>query len=142
MELEDIFLAKFADITPDGLFTVVGGGVNRIEAGGFPWAWGLMFLLVRIRMTADEARKQHVTAVERESPGGKVESIGIDLGTTQLPAATTPDLGPDGKVGIVISVCLTNLIFPEPGVYGYRFKLDGQIIGVATLLVTPPRSEE
>jgi len=35
MELEDIFLAKFADITPHGLFTVVGG-VNRLNTEGFP----------------------------------------------------------------------------------------------------------
>jgi hypothetical protein len=136
MELEDIFLAKFADITPDGLFTVVGGGVNKIQAGEFPWAWGLLFLLVRIRLTTQEATGEHKTAVERETPSGQVEPIGPEAPMPRMtPGAES---GPDGKLGISFSVCLVNLLFPEPGVYKYRFKIDGREIGTADLLVTGP----
>jgi hypothetical protein len=136
MQLEDIFLAKFAELTPDGLFTVVGGGVNRINAGGFPWAWGFLFLLVRIRLTTEEAQAQHVTAVERETPDGQIEPIGPE--SPMMPLPPTADIGPDGRVGLTFTLCLVNLVFPEAGVYKYHFKIDGQEVGVAELLVVGP----
>lgn len=136
MELEDTFLAKFAEITPDGLFTVVGGGVNKIQAGEFPWAWGLLFLLVRIRLTPQEATGEHTTAVERETPSGQIEPIGMESPMMRMPPVA--ELGPDGKLGLSFSVCLVNLLFPEPGVYKYRFRIDGQVISAAELLVAGP----
>jgi hypothetical protein len=88
MQLEDIFLARYAELTPDGLFTVVGGGVNRINASGFPWSWGFLFLLARVRLTAEEAKGQHRTAVEREAP--------------------------DRRVSLSFNFCLVNLVFRRP----------------------------
>lgn len=64
MQLDDIFLAKFAELGPDGLFTVVGGGVARINVGESPWSWGFLYLLARIRLTTEEAQARHVTNVE------------------------------------------------------------------------------
>jgi hypothetical protein len=140
MKLEDIFFARYAEIGPDGLFTTVGGGVNKIRAGGFPWSWGVLFLLVRIRLTREEAQGQHMTAVERETPNGQVEPIGAE--SPMLPVPPWADLGPDGRLSLAFNVCLMNLIFPEAGVYSYRFKIDGQEIGVAQLLVEGPAQGE
>src|SRR5262245_12456575 len=120
MKLEDIFFARFAELGPDGLFTAIGGGLNRINAGGFPWTWGLLFLVVRIRLTTEEAQGQHTTAVERETPNGQIEPIEPESPMMTMPA--TADVGPDGRVGLTFIVCLVNLAFPESGVYKYRFK--------------------
>jgi hypothetical protein len=140
MELESIFFARYAEIGPDGMFTAAGGGVNRINAGGFPWSWGFLFLLVRVRLTIEEGQGQHMTAVEREYPSGQVEPIGAE--SPMMPVPPTADLGPDGRVGITFNVCLTSLFFPQAGVYKYRFKIDGQEIGVAELLVAGPLQGE
>jgi hypothetical protein len=140
MELEDIFLARYAEITADGHFTVVGGGVNKIHAANFPWSWGFLFLLVRIRLTKEEALLEHTTNVERETPNGQVEAIGPQ--SPMLPLTSTAELGPDGNVGLSFNVCLVSLQFPEPGVYKYRFKIDGRDIGVAMLLVSGPAPGE
>jgi hypothetical protein len=140
MQLEDVFLAKFAELTPDGLFTVVGGGVNRINAGGFPWSWGFLFLVVRIRLTSEEAQAEHVTVVEREAPDGQIEPIGEESPMVHL--ASTAETGPDNRYVLNFNVCLVNLVFPEAGVYKYRFKIDGQPIGVAELLVIGPSQGE
>jgi hypothetical protein len=140
MKLEDIFLARFAELGPDGLFTVVGGGMDRINVGGFPWSWGFLFLVVRIRLTTEEAQTEHRTAVERETPDGQIEPIGAD--SPMMPLPPTADLGPDGLVGLTFTVCLVNLFFPKAGVYKYRFKIDGQEVGVAKLLVTGPSRGE
>jgi hypothetical protein len=136
MELEDTFFARFADLTPDGLFTVVGGGVNRINASSFPWSWGFMFLLARCRLTIEEAKGQHMLAIERETPNGHTEPIGAEFPMTHLQSA--PEIGPDGKVGFSLNYCLVNLIFLEAGLYKYRLKIDGRDMGVANLLVTGP----
>jgi hypothetical protein len=142
MRLEDIFLAKFAEITPDGLFTVVGGGLDRINAGGFPWSWGVLFLLARVRLTMAEAREQHRTVIERETPDGGIERLGPESPLTPLSSPAEAETGPDGGIGLSFSICLMNLLFPEPGVYKYRFKIDGQELGVANLLVTGPAHGE
>ena len=137
MELEDIFLARYAELTPDGLFTVVGGGVNRINAGGFPWSWGIMFLLARCRLTPEEAHRRHTVSIERESPNGQHESIGAPFPMANLP--DRPEIGPDGKFSFNLNYCMTNLIFPEPGVYKYRLKVDEQEMGATRLLVAGPK---
>ena len=136
MKLEDIFLARFADLTPDGLFTVVGGGVNRINAGGFPWSWGVLFLLARLRLTVEEAQRPHMTAVEREMPNGQIELIGLESPMMALPP--TAELGPDGMVGVSFNFCLMPVVFSEAGIYRYRLKIDSHVIGVADLLLTAP----
>jgi hypothetical protein len=140
MELEDIFLARFAELGPDGLFTAVGGGLNRINAGRFPWSWGFLFLLARYRLSLEEAQRRHTLAIEREFPGGQVESISPEFPMVQL--ATPAETGPDGRVGFGLSYCLVNLIFPQAGVYKYRLKIDGQRIGEAKLLVAGPPQQE
>jgi hypothetical protein len=127
MQLEDIFLAKYAEVTPDGLFTVVGGGLNRINASRFPWSWGFLFLLARIRLTLEETRKQHWTAVERLMPSGQVEAIGAEA--PMLAVSPTADVGPDGKVRLTFNFCLVNVLLSEPGVYRYRLKIDGHELG-------------
>jgi hypothetical protein len=139
MRLEDIFLARFAEIGPDGLFTVVGGGVNRINTNGFPWAWGMLYLLARVRLTTEEALAQHAQIVERETPDGQIQRIAE---SPMLRIPPTADIGPDGGVGLTITVCLLNLVFPEAGVYRYRLKIDGQELGVAEPLLAGPAQGE
>ncbi len=140
MKLDDIFLAKFAEITPDGLFTVVGGGLNKICAARFPWSWGLLFLLARVRLTPGEAYEHHMTAIERQTPSGQLELLGPESPMTELPS--TAETGPDNKYGLSLNFCLVNLVFPESGLYKYRLKIDGQEIGVTELLVTGPAQGE
>jgi hypothetical protein len=136
MQLEDSFLAKFAELTPDGLFTVVGGGFNTIQAGGFPWSWGFLYFVVRIRLTTTEAQAAHTTSIERETPNGQIEPL---IGESpMLLLSPKADIGPDGKVGLSFITCLVNLIFLEAGVYTYCFKIDGQQVGFAKLLVVGP----
>jgi hypothetical protein len=133
MELERIFFARYAEITPDGLFTAVGGGMNRIDARGFPWCIGFLFLLIEYRVSAEEAGRQHVMAVERDAPNGRTEPVGPDFPMIPLPPYTAP--GPDGKFVYGLSYLLTNAAFPHPGVYTYRLKIDGDRIGEVQLLV-------
>jgi hypothetical protein len=140
MQLEYMFLAKFADITDDGLFTVVGGGINKIYADGFPWSWSSMYLVARVRLTVEDAQAQHTVALEREIPKGQIEPLMEDSPTKELP--DTPEVGPDNKVGLTFALWLRNLTFAGPGVYKYRFKIDGRELGVAELLIVGPAQGE
>jgi hypothetical protein len=135
MELEYIFLAKFAELGAEGLFTVVGGGLNRINAQSLPWSWGVLFLLAQIRITPDEAKKGHVIAIERESPSGQIEAV-CAVPMVQFPSNMLT--GPDGKLGLNFNQCIVGSIFYEAGVYKYRLKIDGQEMGAAQLLVAGP----
>jgi hypothetical protein len=98
-------------------------------------------LLARIRLTTEEAQAQHVTNVERETPNGQIEAITAE--SPMEPLSSTAEIGPDGRVGLSYIIYLVNLLFPEPGVYKYRFKIDRQAVGVAELLVAaPPQAEQ
>jgi hypothetical protein len=136
MELERIFFARYAEIAPDGLFTAVGGGMNRIDLGGFPWTIGFFFLLIEYRVSAEEAGRQHVMAIEREAPNARTEPVGAEFPMIPLSPNTAP--GPDGKFVFALSYLMTNSTFPEPGVYTYRLKIDGARIGEIQLLVAGP----
>ncbi len=140
MQLDDVFLAKFAELGPDGLFTVVGGGVDRINVGALPWSWGFLYLLARVRLTTEEAQARHVWSVERETPYGRIEPVTEE--SPMEPLSPTAEIGPDGRVGLSFIIYLVNLIFTEPGVYKYRFKIDGREFGVAELLVAGPAQGE
>jgi hypothetical protein len=140
MQLEDMFFARFADLTPDGLFTVVGGGLNRINADGFPSSLDLLFLVSRLRLTTEEGQAKHAFAVERETPGGNIEPIGTEDSID--PISPTADLGPDGRLGLTFAFSLVNLLFPEAGIYKYRLKIDGRELGGAELLVSGPAQGE
>jgi hypothetical protein len=133
MELERVFLARFAEITPDGLFTAVGGGMNRINVSGFPWSTGFLFLLAQYRVSAEEAGRPHVMAVEREAPTGRTEPIGAEF--PMIPLSPNTPAGPDGNFVFSLSYLLANPAFPEAGVYRYRLKIDGHRIGEAQLLL-------
>jgi hypothetical protein len=136
MELERIFLARFAEITPDGLFTAVGGGMNRISVSGFPWSLGFLFLLVQYHLSAEEAGRQHVMAVERETTHCRTEPIGAEF--PMIPLMPNTPTGPDGRFVFSLSYLLGNPTFPEAGVYKYRLKIDGHAIGEVQLLVVGP----
>lgn len=139
MELENIFLAKFAEVAPDGLFTVVGGGLSKITPSAFPSSWGFLFLLARVRLAIEEAQAQHVICVERETPNGQVEVIGPDHPMARMPS--TAEVGRDGRVGISFCLCLVDLVFPEAGIYKVRFKIDGQEMGMVELWVEAPNDD-
>jgi hypothetical protein len=136
MELERIFLARFAEITPDGLFTAVGGGMNQINVNGFPWSMGFLFLLTQYRLRAEEAVCQHMMSVEREAPNGMTEPIGTEF--PMIPLAPHTEPGPDGTFVFSLSYLLANPLFPEAGVYKYRLKIDGHRIGEVQLLLARP----
>jgi hypothetical protein len=136
MELERIFLARFAEITPDGLFTAVGGGMNRISVSRFPWSLGFLFVLAQYRVSTEEAGRPHVMAFERETPYGTTEPIGTEF--PMIPLFPNTPVGPDGKFVFSLSYLLANPTFPEAGVYNYRLKIDGGRIGEVDLLVVGP----
>jgi hypothetical protein len=133
MKLETIFLAHFAALTPDGLFTVHGGGLNRINVESFPWAWGLLYLFARIRLTPKEAREEHTLTAEQESPNGQVEALGDPEPFSRF--SPPLETGPDGMLGLSFSLGMVNRTFSEPGVYKFRVRIDGREIGVVQLLV-------
>jgi hypothetical protein len=140
MLVRDIFLARYAEPGPDGLFTVVGGGIDRINTGGFPWSWGLLFLIARVRLTREEALGEHVFAVEREAPDGRIEPIVTEVPLLRMrPPA---EVGPDGNVGLTMSLPMVNSLFSQAGVYRYRYKIDGQEVGVAELLLAESTQDE
>src|SRR6516162_4998088 len=104
MELEDIFLARYAEIAPDGLFTAVGGGMNRISVHRFPWTLGFLFLVARYRLSSAETKCQHVMAVDREIPNGQTEPVGAEFPMIPLIPNTPP--GPDGNFVFSLSYLL------------------------------------
>jgi hypothetical protein len=136
LDLENIFLARYAEITPDGLFTAIGGGMNRISAAGFPWSLGFLFLVIQYRASAEEAGRQHMMAVEGEAPGGRAEAVGAEFPMIPLPPNTPA--GPGGTFVFGLSYLMTNLFFAGAGVYKYRVKIDGRSIGEVQLLVEGP----
>src|SRR5260221_399518 len=88
------------------------------------------------RRTSGAPPRQHVLAVERETPKGQIEPIGVESPMARL--SPTLAIGPDGRIGFSFCYCLLNVIFPEAGVYQYRIKIDSEELGAAKILVAAP----
>jgi hypothetical protein len=140
MDLEYIFLARFADLSDDGLFTVHGGGMKTIVGEQFPVTWPLLCLVARVRATPSEFAAPRRMAIERVAPTGDVVVVGEEAASPSSASArpgVTRD--PDGRICLNICAGMLGQVFPVPGVYQFRVKMDGKEIGATNIKVSASR---
>src|SRR5438552_12016664 len=79
MELQFAFLADAATVTNDGLFAVIGGGLDVIEAQSFPAIKSTLVLVGRVLFKPSEFGKTHVVHCEIHGPSGKIPQPDMSL---------------------------------------------------------------
>jgi Family of unknown function (DUF6941) len=124
MRLDSAFLADAADVRPDGVMYVLGGGIEHVKAKNYPVTHTGMVLIARLRGEPNECG-DHTLSARVFRPNGESWTPEIALDFSVPPNKIHPDRGN------VTTICLKyfNFVFPEPGEYTIRLFVDGNEVG-------------
>jgi hypothetical protein len=118
MEIDFALLADFAKIS-GGKMDIQGGGFENVNARKFPYAHPIMFIVLRMKVHAEELEEEHNIEIRMIDPDGKnivppmILNINIES-DIELTSYKIPLIGN-----------YMNLLFPEPGNYRFDIFVDG-----------------
>jgi hypothetical protein len=138
MELIYVILADAAQVDPSGKFSLLGGGIENINALAFPTVQPGLALVVRLRVLSSEAEQDHKFSVDISGPKDfRVRSGDMaEFRPTLLSGVSDRPL----TVNLILNMPL--LVFPEPGAYHFHFYVDSQEVGTFPLDVQKITSGE
>ena len=135
MKIDFAFLADAAQASPDGKFSVIGGGLTAIYAQKFPTLLQALALVVKLIATKDEVGLEHNLRIELINP----------LQVTAMPPlggkfTIAPNLEhPDWPITAQFVITIAPIVFEIPGSYTLRFSVDSILLKTLTLYaVTQP----
>lgn len=117
MDISDLILADYADVSPRGKFTLVGAGFTEINAHKIPCIHRLMFLFIRVKATRQDIGKNRfdVRIVGEKGSIFKVEGD-IDIKDNH-----------QGEGHIPMVFQLNNLKFDLVGDYSIEIRINGDL---------------
>lgn len=133
MKLDWMLLANYAEVTPTGLVTVVGGTWDTMTVHGpLPddapeGAVAVLtgHVVVRALFHVTETGREHAFALTvMDEDGGEVAQV---AGGMQV--ERQPDLPPGWDQGVNMALTLTGVPVPRFGLYTISFQLDGNHVG-------------
>jgi hypothetical protein len=131
MQLEFALFCDSAEIDAMGLMYLLRGGYDLVTATAFPAALNRMALVVRLWCEPAEIDREHVLVAQIIDPNAHVLPIPM-----QLPFTPPPYPGNrDRRNRMTLKLEYTQIQFPEPGDYSFRFLVDGVQVGAASLEV-------
>lgn len=134
MRIQFALLADAAQATPDGKFSIIGGGLDTIYAAKFPALHQSISMVIKLDVTKAEIGIEHTLRIELKSP----------LNATAMPPLVgkfTPQSNkdhPDWAVTAQLAITIAPLILETEGNYTFRLSVDnvehGKILVRATKL--------
>ena len=136
MEVAYAFLAKYAEYTPDGLLSMIGGGLETFTTPSLPYR-GNFSIPVKISLSREEARQENRIRVE--VVGGEIQPEGGAVQTPQAEFIMPPSpLEPTGDVFVNLVVNFFQIGFPRHGEYPVRILSNQQVLKTIVLRVQAP----
>ncbi len=134
MRLVYTTLARYAELSKDGTFTIIGGGFQRLRVSDFPVTVPTLALLIKIEADVKEHGDYRLELVLVDPNDARV-----DGGKGELPFSIDED--PDHREFTCLFQ-LYGLQFQRPGVHFFRIALAGGLeLGSAKLSIELPAGE-
>lgn len=131
MELIYVIPADAAEASPNGKFSLLGGGIENIYVSTFPAVHPGLALVVRLRVLASEAEQSHNFRVDINGPNDFHVTAG-EIAEFRLKVSQ----GEHDRSNILsLIVNMSPLVFPEPGTYLFQLYVDSQEVGQFPLFV-------
>jgi len=121
MQLAYAILADAAEISANGKISMLGGEVTEITAPVFPAFPIHLAFIVKLLLQPEDSQKEHLLQIKVAS---SAPSLQPDVEMPFMPQDTGER---PLKFLIVIQSPIT--VFPQPGVYEFRFLVDGMDLG-------------
>lgn len=117
MDVQDLILADYAASNEGGKFTLVGAGFSRIQTNIIPCVHPLMFILVRLKVTAaDKGRNKVEIRIIGEK--GNIFKADCAVGVSDKHA---------NEEHIALPIQLVNLKFDQGGDYSIEVSVNGEV---------------
>jgi hypothetical protein len=129
MELIYAIPADAAQASPNGKFSLLGGGIDNIHALTFPALQTGLALVVRLRVLASEAEQNHTFGVAVIGP----KDFCVTSGDIAEFTPTSPRGASDHPFTVNLILNMQFLVFPEPGTYHFHLSVDSQEVGTFSL---------
>jgi hypothetical protein len=139
MQLDFAFLAKYAELSPDGVFTAFGAGGNTLS-GALPLVIPNLSFLFRLSTRPDEAGRNFQIRIRPIAPnGGPIP--GSEGVVPFVPVENRADATQPATFTSVVN--FVNLTLHEAGQYRIELSLvDGDNLGNLAFTVVPQAHEE
>jgi hypothetical protein len=131
MELVYAFCAKFADIGPDGFFSVLGGGIDSVNVAQLPTIISAIAVVGGVSVPLEECQGDHRLQIELVGPTGDRNPLEIDFPMDLRPRPDAPPRDPR----MSFAVSLQNLVFGVDGRHEFRILVDKRQLGVIPFYV-------
>ena len=128
MKLIYVIPADAAQASPNGKFSLLGGGVESINVSSFPAVHAGLALVVRLDVLASEAEQDHKCSIDIVGP----KDFRVKSGDILEFRPTLPSV-PDRPFAINLILNMPLLVFPESGAYDFHLYVDGQEVGEFSL---------
>lgn len=138
MELIYVIPADAAQADTNGKFSLLGGGIENINALAFPAVQPGLALVVRLRLLASETEQDHKFSVDIIGPNDFQVSSG-DIAEFRLTSTSSVS---DRPLAVNLILNMRLLVFPEPGIYHFHLNVDSQEVGTFPLHVQKINPDE
>ncbi len=135
MEFKYAFLANSAEVSTDGRFFVLGGGIDGISVAGFPAYLPALAVVASVHFSVEECGQEHQFRAALHLPDGTDLGAQASVPLRPTTLAEMPDTGPNLKVAIG----LFGLGFPVGGTYSVNFYVGDRFIGELEFMVAEAR---
>ena|SRR5437660_7761677 len=125
MQLDFAFLARAGDIAKDGMFSVLGAGINTFEGPAFPLSAPPFVIVVKVFFQPEELDRAHVLVVSVLQPDG---SAVPDARYEHRFSVEKPGGRELGQATFTSLIAVSGLIVPRPGPYEIQFSVDGHML--------------
>jgi len=132
MKLDFALFANHAVVRPDGLFSMLDGGIVELEATSIPAMCPNLSLMARFSFDADECGKEHKCVVKVTSPSGNV--LEPDAAIVLKPTLNTRH--PSIRSTFTAHFGYDRFACQEAGTYRFSFHVGESFVGDATLEAT------
>src|SRR5258708_30723580 len=124
MELKYAFCARFAETTPDGTISMIGGGFNVLSGPTLPVLVPMLSVVARFEFTAEECGRAHEVSTSFIGPNGEPLREPMVLAITPTARESNQDI-PSA------ATCVLSLVgasFDHAGDYAFRFSIGGRFL--------------
>ena len=129
MNLDFAFFASHGEVYPDGLFSVIGGGITQFTVTALPAVTQSLVLMARVHFEQKECETEYVCAAKVMSPSGRALEPAL-----QITMKTTKQAFPT----FTLLYRYNGFRFIEAGVYRFSLFVGETHVGDAALEVLAP----
>jgi len=117
MQVSDLILSDYAAVNDRGKFTLVGAGFTEIITKKLPCIHPLMFVLIRLKVGAEDLGKNRV-GIKIIGEKGAIFNAEVNINVAKIES---------GYKYIPLTNQITNLKFEEEGSYCLEVRVNGDL---------------